>query len=144
MAHDVKVVLEAAALGAFEQLGFLLADPEPAESSGPWTAVRVDFEGPTRGAVVVRADATLLRVLSMSMLGSDELPTAALQRDALGEMANVICGNAVYEAGDKGADFRLGAPARVDEAVAADAVRGSVRLGFEGGVAEVDWVEASP
>lgn len=142
MAGDATPVLKAAALRAFEQLGFLLADPEPADSSGPWTAVRVSFDGPTRGGVVVRADPKLLQVLSMSMLGADEPPAAGLQLDALGEMANVICGNVVYEAEDPGADFRLGAPMPAD-APPAGTVRGSVRLGFEGGVAEVEWVEAA-
>ncbi len=142
MDSKVNGHLEAAALAAFEQLGFLLPDPEPPELTGPLVGVRVSFEGPTRGAVVVCGDEALLHALSMNMLGVDEPPTEALQLDALGEMANVICGNVVPETQDPTAVFRLSAPEPVGAETSADPPRDSVTLGFEGGLVRVEWMEA--
>lgn len=144
MARDLNRILASAAMDAFEQLGFLLADPEAGTPTGAVRGMRVRFTGPTRGALEVRGDETLLRVLAMSMLGRDDAPELPLQLDALGEIANVICGNVLPRAEDPVSDFRLSAPEPVGAAEpAAGPVQGSATLGFEGGVARVDWVEAT-
>jgi hypothetical protein len=136
-------VMEMVALDVFEQLGFLLADPEPVRTGVSLPGVRVAFEGPTRGAVVVRGDDVLLDALAMNMLGSFEEPEVELRQDALGEIANVICGNLVPRIHDAEADYRLHAPHPV--AVEREGVPvGTVTVGFEGGVATVEWYEEQP
>lgn len=140
MAREAGAVLEAAALAAFEQMGFLLADPEVEPVDGELMGMRVRFRGPTGGAVVVRGDDTLLEALASGMLGAMETPSRELQLDALGEIANVICGNVVPEAEDPASVFRLDAPEPVS-VPSGGALRGSVRLGLEGGVAQVDLLE---
>lgn len=139
-----REILTAAALDAFEQLGFLLADPEPGGTGSGLDGMRVAFHGPTRGAVVVRGDRTLLEVLSMSMMGLDEPPPPELQRDALGEIANVICGNVVPTSDPEGV-YRLAAPTAVGaDEPRTEAVRCAVVLGFEGGVTRIEWTEERP
>lgn len=142
MERDLETILEEAALDAFEQLGFLLADPEPGEPRGPLRGMRVRYTGPVDGSLVVRGDATLLEALSMSMLGADEPPAVEVQLDALGEIANVICGNVLPRAEDPVSVFRLGAPEPMDRGAEAGTVEGAATLGFEGGVARVEWVGA--
>jgi hypothetical protein len=143
MARDVTAILEAAALAAFEQLAFLLPDPEPMEAVGDLMGMRVMFAGPTSGALVVRGDSVLLEALAMNMLGADEAPSEELQLDALGEMANVICGNVLPEVEDPSAVFRLSAPEPVAlSSASAPGVRDAVSLAFEGGVVRVEWLEA--
>ena len=56
-------------------------------------AVSVDFEGPVSGKLLVRVCGGLLPTIAANMLGEDDAPSKSLQYDALGEIANVICGN---------------------------------------------------
>lgn len=143
MSADLAPVLERAALAAFEQLGFLLPDPEVEPvPNGPLTGMRVTFTGPVRGAVEVRADRLLQETLAMNMTGEMEAPSAQLQRDALGEIANVICGNVLPLAEDPSAVFRLSAPERVE--ASSNRERARVRLSLEGGFAEVRLLEDAP
>ena len=55
-------------------------------------AMEVRFRGPRTGRLVVRLAGGMLPVLANNMLG-DADGTPAMQQDALGELANVICGN---------------------------------------------------
>lgn len=83
--------------GIFEEFGLLLPDPEPskAQRAAPLAAgLRVVFYGPRRGEL--RLDihgVTLLGELARNLLGLAEIPDAELQRDALRELGNVLCGN---------------------------------------------------
>jgi CheY-specific phosphatase CheX len=55
-------------------------------------AMSVRFRGPMSGQLVVRMCGGVLPMLASNMLGdADGSPT--MQRDALGEVANVVCGN---------------------------------------------------
>jgi len=141
--HDARSVLEAAAFDAFEDLGFLLADPEPAEATGPLHGMRVAFQGPVAGALDVWADETVLTALAMNMMGSDEPPVRATQMDALGEMANVICGNVLPLLEDPTADFRLEAPEPLGQG-APGAANDGIGLGFEGGLVRVRLTRSAP
>jgi hypothetical protein len=59
--------------------------------------------------VVLAVDAGLYEAVATNMLG--EIPTQERQRrDALGEMANVICGNLVPLLGGARGDFQLETP----------------------------------
>jgi CheY-specific phosphatase CheX len=99
---------------AFEELAFVYTDREvPAERRAiPATAeVRVGFRGPMSGELLVRVHGELLATLATNMLGEVEPPADRLQRDALGEIANVICGNLLPAVGGASNVFRLDAPA---------------------------------
>lgn len=140
---ESNAVLESAALDAFEQLGFLLADLESAEPTRPLRGMAVAFRGPVTGRLEVWADETLLETLAMNMIGGDAPPSRDIQLDALGEMANVICGNVLPALEDAGAVFRLAAPAPVGEP-AGECACTTVQLGFEGGIVRVDYTRADP
>ena len=96
MNKKLETELYKAATLAFEELGFLLPTPEIDEqqlNARVEAAVSIDFEGPFSGNLLVRICGGLLPILAANMLGEDEAPSKSLQYDALGEIANVICGN---------------------------------------------------
>jgi CheY-specific phosphatase CheX len=109
-----------AATSTFEELALLFAAPAPAGSAAPdvTAAATVPFDGPRRGRVAVGVSARLLPSIATNMLGFDSAPDAALQRDALGELTNVVCGNVVPSLTTDGAAFRLGAPSAANGAFA--------------------------
>lgn len=117
MDNQVQQHLSDAAILTFEQLGFMIPLPE-AGSSGDSAdfsaAARVRFSGPFHGSVTVAAYGELLPMLAANMLGEDEPPSAVQQRDALGEVTNVICGNLLPMMAGTEAVFRLGAPEAIE------------------------------
>jgi hypothetical protein len=79
--------------------------PEPRLASG------VSFEGPCAGRVVLEVPRHIVPELAGNMLGEDQSEVSdQQQRDALGELANIICGNLVQELGGPDPVFRLGSP----------------------------------
>ena len=96
MNTQVKQKIYRAAALTFEELGLLLPMQEDEESAADRrsdVAVCVDFTGPFSGSMVMKATADLLAALAANMLGVRETPSPDEQRDALGEAANVVCGN---------------------------------------------------
>ena len=78
----------------FEELGFLLPKSNRGfESQISSSGAYISFSGPFSGCLLVRLNAEALSTLSRNMLGLDKQPDKAIEHDALGEIANVICGN---------------------------------------------------
>jgi CheY-specific phosphatase CheX len=106
-----------AATSTFESLALLFADVPAgaAQLATPLThAVVVAFSGPTSGALTVAVSDDVAVALAANMLGlSPEAAAAdpALRRDALGELANVVCGNVLPLVAGREAVFHLAAPA---------------------------------
>ncbi len=102
----------------FEELALLVPEyalsPEQ-DAAALDVTVSVDFRGPFRGRLVVRASACLLPTIASNMLGEAGSRQPPLQRDALGEIANVICGNVLPAIAGAEAVFHLSAP-RVHDA----------------------------
>lgn len=73
-------------------------------------AASVEFRGPMTGRLVLRASSAILPEVANNMLGADDQRPSALQRDALGELANVICGHVLPLIGGSDAVFNLAAP----------------------------------
>lgn len=108
--------LQQAAALTFEELCFLFPDCELTEAqqrASMDAAVQVEFCGPFHGALVLRLSEALLPSIAANMLGEVETPSAAEQDDALGEIANVICGNVLPEIAGAHAVFQLSAPKRM-------------------------------
>src|SRR5690349_11017779 len=133
--------LLAAAATTFESLAMLpsSATLSAAEAAAPIAfGVRVDFEGPLRGRLELHVTADVACCVAENMLG---LPIAldadaTLVRDALGEVANVVCGNVLPELAGRDAVFRLGAPG--PSALAAKGTpAAALSLGVDGGRAEL-------
>ena len=96
MTGTLQKELHRAAVLTFEELSFLLPAPEKDEEQGcgrPELVASVAFRGPFSGKVMASTSSNLLPVLTANMLGEGEAPSAEQQEDALGEIANVVCGN---------------------------------------------------
>lgn len=86
--------LRDAAVTTFEQVVFLLPDTPPDEQQRgvPVQAVAtIAFSGPAAGVLQVHACEGLLPRLLENMMGQ-QVTSESLQLDALGEIANIICG----------------------------------------------------
>ena len=110
----------------------LLAEPRSTDGAEfiPLAATcSVTFHGAGSGRVVVGVTADVLPALAGNMLGSAESPDIQLQRDALGELVNVLTGNVLPLVHGASAVFRLGAPVAVTDApfTARD---GEIQVGF--------------
>ncbi|MBC8089314.1 MAG: chemotaxis protein CheX [Phycisphaerae bacterium] len=73
-------------------------------------AMAVSFSGPLNGQLVLKATSHILPGIAENMLGSEAAEGMAIQRDALGELANVMCGNLLPLIGGAQAVFVLSAP----------------------------------
>jgi len=135
--------LSRATTATFEELALLFPEQElsPEQAAAPLdVAVSVEFRGPQRGRLVLRASSTILSSIAANMLGEDASRERPLQRDALGEIANVICGNVLPAIAGVEAVFHLSAP-YVHEGVdvvsrGADEPTASIMFGLENGRAE--------
>ena len=138
-----------AAVESFESLAFFFAEimsdagAVPGEADG---VTAVSFAGPSRGALVLQLSGGILPALAGNMLGLEETPSSDEQRDALGETANVICGNLLPRIAGSTAVFALTPPTRFeswDAAVAAYGVPAAhVAFDVEGGRADLALVLA--
>lgn len=96
MIKKLEAELYKSATLTFEELSFLLPTPEIDEQQ--WNApaeaaVSVEFEGPFCGKLLLKVYGGLLPTIAANMLGEEEVPSRSQQVDALGEIANVICGH---------------------------------------------------
>ncbi len=130
MSNTTDRLLQRATASTFEELAFLFPDAECTEEqdAAPLdAAVTVEFHGPMRGRLVLRVSSVLLPAIAANMLGEEESRQVPLQRDALGEMANVVCGNLLPLVAGADAVFRLDAPRwHAADAPAADTRAGDV------------------
>jgi len=96
MSNKLETELYRAAALTFEELSYLLPTPEMDEqqlNAQIEASVSVDFEGPFSGKLLLKVYGGLLPIIAANMLGEEEAPSQSQQYDALGEIANVICGH---------------------------------------------------
>jgi hypothetical protein len=110
---NLSLALQQAASEVFEKLAFMLPmrDLDEYQQNAPYQmASAVEFRGPLCGKLVVAVYGNLVQTLAANMLGDLEYPSEPQQKDALKEVANVICGNLVpYFIGAQ-AVYRIDAP----------------------------------
>jgi CheY-specific phosphatase CheX len=113
MSNSLVTQLYTATALTFEELGFILPSSELQDSqkaAALEAAVGVSFTGPMEGRLVLAVYGGILPTVVANMLGDEEAFQVNSQHDALGELANVICGNVLPGiAGDR-ATFILGTP----------------------------------
>jgi CheY-specific phosphatase CheX len=143
MSNTMERSLSQTTAATFEDLALLFPDAEltPEQDAMPFdVTVSVDFRGPLTGRLVLRASECVLPAIASNMMGEDESKQAPLQRDALGELANVICGNVLPNIAGAEAVFHLAAPRvhSVGETLSRDedAPRARVTFGIEDGRVE--------
>ena len=118
MSKKLEMGLYKAATLTFEDLGFLLPTQEIDEqqlNAQVEAVVSVDFEGPFSGKLLLRVCGGLLPIIATNMLGEADVPSKNLQYDALGEIANVICGNMLPEIAGSDHIFHVSAPKITDD-----------------------------
>ena len=131
-AYDAPLVL--ATTRTLEEMCFFFIAPgltDEHRAARPDAAMCVRFEGPMSGRLVVRLCGGMLHRLATNMLGDADGGTS-LQRDALGEVANVVCGNLLPLIAGPAAEFALthAQPMAAIEALATPPVA-SVQVGFD-------------
>jgi len=95
METKLQRALYQAAVRIFEEICFMFEAPELEEEfkdAQVEAAASVEFSGPIEGRLLIKARAGLLSGIAANMLG-EENPSKKQQQDALGEIANIICGN---------------------------------------------------
>ncbi|MBI2886037.1 MAG: chemotaxis protein CheX [Chloroflexi bacterium] len=152
MDDRLAVELLRATASTFEDLCFMFLVSEPEEGSAPIrprAVAQVLFRGPLDGRLTVQVDRAVLRSIAVNMLGDEEAPSSAQQRDALGELANVICGHLLPRVTSPLEVFQMGAP-RVRELRASapdggDPPAAAVQVLLDEGPAEVRlFLDAKP
>ena len=130
--YDAPLV--AATTRTLEEMCFFFAVPlltDEQRDARPEAAMSVRFEGPMSGRLVVRLCGGMMSRLAANMLG-DAAGGPETQRDALGEVANVVCGNLLPLIAGPDATFAL---EQAQPAAAVDRMSpnpaASVQLGFE-------------
>ncbi len=113
MSNTMALSLSQTTAATFENLAMLFPESvlTPEQKAEPLdVGVSVDFRGPLTGRLVLRASQCVLPAIAANMLGEEESRQIPLQRDALGELANVICGNILPIVAGADAVFHLAAP----------------------------------
>ena len=119
MSSKLAMELYKAAVLTFENLGFMFPTQELDENqqnASVEAAVSVKFQGPFSGMLVVTIYGDLLPTIAANMLGEEKAPSEQQQHDALGEIANVICGNMLPGIAGPKEVFHVGAPQMVRSA----------------------------
>jgi chemotaxis protein CheY-P-specific phosphatase CheC len=109
-----KILYRKAAL-IFEELGFLMPRSDNSElSTDDCINAMITFKGPFSGCLVLSLSSEMLALLSSNMLGDEGRSNTAMEQDSLGEIANVICGNALPAIYGFEPVFHLEAPKLLD------------------------------
>lgn len=144
-----KILYRKAAL-IFEELGFLLPRAESHEADGAaFLSAVVSFEGPFAGRMLVSISQEVLAALAANMMGDVRRINVSFEKDALREISNVICGNALPAIYGTERVFRLDAPVLLEEGNPAGFESEytkdvHVSIGFEKGFAEITIFVKNP
>ena len=120
MKTKIEKALKESAIKTFEDICFMYLEPELEDEQKNLAleaAAQVKFKGDYNGRLVVETRGGLFAAIAANMLGND-LPSFQQKNDALGEVANIICGNVVPSLGRKsGQEYKIESPAilSVDE-----------------------------
>lgn len=101
MKTKIERVLEEATIKTFEDICFMYLEPELQDKQKdlePDAVAEVGFHGGCTGKLVIESRGGLYSALAVNIL-SDDRPSLQQKKDALGEIANIICGNIVPSLG---------------------------------------------
>jgi CheY-specific phosphatase CheX len=142
--EDLGLALQKAASGVIEKLTFLLParSVDAPQQNAPFDlAASVDFRGPMCGKLVVAVYGGLAKSMAANMLGGSGSPTEFQQRDALKEIANVICGNVLPLLEGAEVVYDIAAPVILDETdlagSAPEELSARIQMGIDSGRAEI-------
>lgn len=111
MEQDLDRALHLAAVRTFEDLCYLFAEDGPQGGANDVGCVAtVQFAGPVSGSLRVAVTGELAGVVAGNMLGLDEDPEAEDRADAVGEIANVVCGHVLPAISGEEVEFDISSP----------------------------------
>jgi hypothetical protein len=152
MNSQLSETLSRVAGEVFELLAFVLLarEEEPSKVHGdPMTAACISFSGQFGGVIVLAVSTDLLPIIAANMLGWEDgnVPSPPLQRDALCELLNVICGNLLPAAAGDEALFDVGAAHVLDGQLAPPSMTSrspvaAALMRLEGGWAQISLFAA--
>ena len=113
MKTQIKKVLIESTVRTFEDLCFMYQEPElkdtqenlPLEAAAEVKYRSDDFSG----KLLIETRGGLFSAIATNILSNDD-PTAQQKKDALGEIANIICGNIVPSLGGGGRGYKIEPP----------------------------------
>lgn len=113
MNSSLEAELARATALTFEGLAFVFPSPELLDDQrqAPFeAAVAIEFEGTFGGQLTLAVSGGVLPAIVSNMLGADLGSDPTARKDALGELANVICGNVLTHVAGGDKSFLLSAP----------------------------------
>lgn len=115
MEQQLKSILMAVANDTLEKLAFLFAFADEGrdhDSPDPAVVGRVKFDGYFDGFLMMRISECVIPELTSNMLGLDDGAqiSQAQQQDALKELLNIICGNALPAIAGDDVEFNIATP----------------------------------
>ena len=114
---DLKEQLLNTSIMAFEEVCFLFVmdDEKNGYDTENMVTSCVTFQGPYYGQLAISVSHELLDVITINITGEDQEFTPQQKYDALGEMANIICGNLLPQVAGPKEIFDLSAPQLINE-----------------------------
>ena len=112
MKTRIKKALEEATVSTFEDICFMYPVPELKEIQKNMkleAAAEVKYRGNFNGKLIIETRGDLLSAITANIL-SDDFPSSQQKNDALGEIANIICGNIVPYLGRGGKGYKIQSP----------------------------------
>jgi len=116
MRTKVEKELLRSATAAFENACFMYPVPELKEVQRTFTveaAAEIKYRGSFTGRLVIETSGGLYSAIAVNMLGTGDI-TGEQKRDALGEMANIICGNVIPALVGGGSEYSIESPRMLD------------------------------
>ena len=117
MMEKCQKSLMEAAVQTFEDLGMMLLNEELTDDQKEVkkeASVIVTFSGPFSGRLEITVFGEVTEKLARNISGSEELSSDILSLDALGEIANVICGNVLPRIAGVREIFHLTSPTPIN------------------------------
>jgi CheY-specific phosphatase CheX len=108
----VEKGLQVSSIRTFEDTCFMYVAPEMEEVQKNMpieAASQVQYRGDFTGRLLIETRGGLLSAIAANMLSNDDT-SAQQKKDALGEVANIICGNVVISLGRSDRGYKIESP----------------------------------
>lgn len=112
MKKQIENVLKESTIKTFEDICFIYQVPELKDDQKNLAleaAAEVKYRGNFTGKLVIETRGGLFSAIAANMLSND-VPDAQQKKDALGEVANIICGNVVPSLGRSEPEYKIESP----------------------------------
>jgi CheY-specific phosphatase CheX len=112
MKKQIENVLKEATIRTFEDICFIYPVPELQDDQKNLkleAAAEVKYRGDFTGKLLIETRGGLFTAVAANMLSND-VPNTQQKKDALGEIANIICGNIVPSLGRGGQEYKIESP----------------------------------